>query len=277
VNDPANERKWIEVYFETYRAPDVALSFLDVPTESDVLLYLAGWKAKYPLVTDVAFINRERPEDYSSLGMEIGVELDSQALFKFSDEKGVIRGGMFHEGLNIIGLSDSRLFEQAGSHRYKLELKVGDTLVKREIQLTVQLEGENPFPQVGSKPGESRTREYTVSMYVGDRLILSSKKYSLEDRPLQVDIKAGGIPPLFIPPFDRPDFTSSQVSILDAAALAYKLISDLLKKKKEKEEPYVPGYKKVQEITKVLVQRDSQGMGRVVRARVMLSSRNLGL
>ena len=118
-----DEYKWLQEYFETYRGTEIIFTFLDNSTYMDVFNYLGIWKRKYPLITEIALIDREiykrsTPPDK----IVIGVDIENPAYYKLSDDKKIIKAGLFNRGFNSFSLAAHELFDTSGSHIYILDL-----------------------------------------------------------------------------------------------------------------------------------------------------------
>jgi hypothetical protein len=95
-------------------------------------------------------------------------------------------------------------------------------------------------------PPAPRAVEGEVSLYVGDKLILTSKKLSSKPASLKIPIPGPspwGTKPFIVPRKDSPQF--NQFSILDAVAEVYKAIKDIGKKRKAASVS-PPSYRKTQ-------------------------------
>jgi len=164
----------------------------------------------------------------------LGVDVSHDALYKLSDETGVLKGGRFFPGLNTLSLSTENLFDKAGKHHFYLEVKFGSVIQKEELEISVQMpeiEEQAPLP----KEVDIRNFEYQVAMYLGDQMIASSTKILREKVSPKVEMpkyKARWEP--FGPP-EGNDPSTNSFPILGAAAAAAKLIKGLVDKNREED------------------------------------------
>jgi hypothetical protein len=158
----------------------------------------------------------------------IGIDLTMAALYKLSDESGVIKGGQFLKGFNAFSLDIRDRFDQSGNYAYTLELKAGDYVVQRKFVIAIRIDlPEAADPPQAEPQAES---EHVVSMYVGGQLVVSYRK--LHTAELSEEIAA--IPrPYKINPYDAAAEPAPDMGfpILGAAVAAYSLIKGLLSKK----------------------------------------------
>ena len=76
LDDKNREYEWLTKYLEHYRGEEFIFDFLDEATFRDLLIFIGRWKQKYPLVTELALINRDtykgpHPPDKFIIGIEI--------------------------------------------------------------------------------------------------------------------------------------------------------------------------------------------------------------
>ncbi len=210
-----------------------------------VLFSFVRGEADYSLISDISLIPEkmgdgiERPKK-----IVLGVEAMRKGFYKLSDEKQTLKGGFFHWGLNLLSLEDRDFFEKSGRYRYILDFKVDSEVIRKEVEIEVRLyvSGSEPPPrelidfseekkeESGEEAGD---REYSLSMFVGGRLIVSSKKLSFEDMAPKVELPPS--PGVYNPfgPVKKDDPMLNSFSILDAVGAVYGLIKSLTEKKKE--------------------------------------------
>ena len=163
----------------------------------------------------------------------IGIDTRSDALYKLSSQEGVIEGGLFHKGFNSLALPAQRFFEKTGSHSFFLELKKDDLLEKIEIIIEIRL---LPLYLVQKRREAEKRHEFTLSLFIGDRLIYASRKFSMHEIGFKLDLPPsdGKYNPFgLIKGTQEPINT---VSILDAVAGIYQLAKSLAPKKEKEEE-----------------------------------------
>lgn len=271
-----DEHQWVQEYFENYRGTEIIFIFLDNSTYGDVSNYIKTWKIKYPLITEIALIDSEiykRPTPPDKI--VIGVDIENPAYYKLSDDKKIIRGGLFNRGFNSFSLAAQELFDNSGSHMYILDLKTDDLLLKKELEIDIQLDS-----QVITKKTEDEARniEYNLSLYIGDELIISSKKLHHEKLSWKVEIPAPTsnlsplIPPEKVDP-SKEDYTLNSFSIQDAVAGVLQLIKGL--KKKESAEEKVSYFQKTRQLTTTFIRKNLEGTEKEVRAVIRLKTKHL--
>lgn len=221
-------------------------------------------------IFDIALIKSEiYDKSMPPAEISIGIEMGEDAFYKLSDKNDVIRGGLFHKGLNILYLEASRFFEKSDSRIYFLDLKKGNSLLRKEIEIDIKLESE----EKEAKPAEKAVNpEYKLSMFVGDELIVTSKKVPPKHIPLKVDLPPW--PEEYKPfgPVDTSEFTFNSFSILEAIGVLQGLIKNL-GKGKEKEQQFKP-IPRLKQITTTFVRIDTEGITRKVEAVITLKTKD---
>jgi hypothetical protein len=192
-----------------------------------------GAQDRVRLISDIGLIEGGIVQGLTSpITLIVGIDLTMTALYKLSDERGVIKGGQFLKGFNSFSLDVRDRFERSGTYAYTLELKAGDYVVQKKFKIDIRLDRPQELEQQQTEtPAES---EHVVSMYVGGQLVVSYRK--LHTAELSKEIAA--IPrPYKIDPYDssaepKPDMG---FPILGAAVAAINAIKGLLSKKDTKE------------------------------------------
>ena len=274
LDDAGTEMRWLVEYFEGRNAQDSGLSFLDLSGQTEVLGYLNDWKLKFPWIASIALIKGVGDEVIIPQGtLPLVVEIQNRALYKFAEGTNVLKGGEFLPGFNVIGLDANLLFSRSGKRTYFLEVKSGPLILKRQIDLDVNVSwpappiaATEPAPPLVVPAGQvppSQTREYRLSMFVGGDLVMSSSKTETV-RPLVIGIPRSNNPVFLKPdyytkrgdPWMSPNFNT--FSIFDAIGLLYKALKDLWNKRKGKTvEP--PKIQTVQDLTLKFRNRNASG------------------
>ena len=112
--------------------------------------------------------------------------------------------------------------------------------------------------------------EGQIDLYVGDKLILRSKKLAVVTPPIDIPIPGPSMPnqkPYMPTPRTGP--AVSGVSILDALALTYKTLKDLLARKPPK--PSAPVYQKVTTLEYFYTRTEADGAPSEARAQVKIN------
>jgi hypothetical protein len=230
--------------------------------KSLVLIWFAAFtlvlsaQESIPLISEIGMIESESDSGTTPpRQMIIGVEVTRDVLYKLFDERGVLKGGQFLRGFNSFGIDVGDRFEHAGSCSYTLELKYGSRVFRKSFTLDIRIDE----PQViQPQPDEDVIkRENIVSMYVGNRLIVSNRKLYTSE----LSKKIQEIPrPYNIDPYDsaaEPSVKDLQgVPILEALAAAAGVIKGLFSKKDDAEPPKPVRKKSV--ITKRFIRNDPE-------------------
>lgn len=201
--------------------------------------------------------------------LSIGIHLAESAYYKLSEKENVVKGGLFKKGINFIDIDARDLFKISGTHVYALDLKIGDLVLRDYIEIDIQLDSEDLDVQTKEKVKDP---EYELSMFIGDRLVLSSKKFLQKN--LEFKVEKPLLPENYGPFYEvrgkDQDPMQNSVSIIDAVGVAYGLIKKIIgKKRKQKTKPPL---KKYRQRTITFIKRDSEGVAREVRAVVTLKS-----
>lgn len=284
VGDAALEQDRISDYFEKYLDNDPDFGFLDESTYRDFLSFWIRWKSRYPLVSELNFLaygGADRTDLPARL--EVGLELLNDAYYKLSLGPYALEGGYWTKGFHILTVPVSGLIARAGTYEFVLDLKAGELLVRKPIEIVVDLQavGQGALATpVLPKIDNSRFRrpasqapasaEGWLSLYVGGKLIMKSRKLAAQAPPFSIPIAGPSMPgqkPYMPPPTNDP--MASSVSILDAVALAYKALKDLMAKKPPTPSP--PSYQKVTSLSFTFAQASGDGAYRDARATVRLA------
>ena len=271
TGDGRDEQDRIVEYFETYGDTDPAFDLPDELLRRDFVMFWAKWKSTYPLITGLVFLERAGESNPSPPArLEVGLELLNGAYYKVSVSDRVLEGGLWQQGFHILKLPFPGDYDRPGSLEFDLDLKTGGMVVRKRITVEVDVRTAGPTaslpPIQAAAPGRlppQRLVEGEVSLYVGDKLILKSKKLSSKTAPITFKIpgpSAPGTKPFLAPKKD--DFMLNTVSIVDALALAYQTVKDLIKKKKSGPAS-PPIYQKTQQLSFSFT-REAPNSGEVV-------------
>jgi hypothetical protein len=235
------------------------------------LLSLAPAQGRLSLVSEIFLLDDEMYRKFDPPGeIILGVEMEADALYKLSAQDEVLRGGLLRRGFNSLRISSRGFFEKSGSHVLVLEIKSDDSLEKKEITLEVRL---MPIFIVQKRGEERKKYEYSVSFFIGGRLIYATKKIPLSDITFKLDLPPSqGV----YNPFGQIDGMYKpvqMVSILDAIAGIYSLV-DSLRSGKDKENRDENIQRKDQ-IETTFVKRDTQGDVWQWRALIQLKTKTL--
>jgi len=284
--DRDNQYKWLGQYFDIGRGYKPQLNFLDENTASAVINYLNGWLQKYPLITGLAFIDLKKKE-ISRLpeAFLLAVHMANPAYYRLAIGKNIVSGGLLNKGLNIINLEASPLLEKTGKHAYFFDVKIDDLVVRKKIEVEVQLKSIFPQKRIEfqmknrQKKDEVKNLEYKLSMFIGDRLIVSSRKVQPYKLTLKLDIPLtkGKYQP-FGPVVDKTspfnaDPLANSVSIPQAIASLVQLLTGKSEKSQQVKKMSLPQEMNQLEIT--FIRKNAQGIEEKVWARLKLKVTSL--
>jgi hypothetical protein len=277
LGEKETERDLVADYFETYQDNDPDFGFLDEYILRDFLSFWANWKRAYPLVYDLSLLSYARtPATGLPASVDIGLELLNEAFFRVSLGPYILEGGHWPKGFHILTIPLSNLFMRSDTYEFVLDLKAGDLICRKPVRVRIDIADMaavpvsapadvfSPPPGMPVKP----IQEGEISVYIDGKLVLKSRK--IAPRPTPFTFPLGGPlmqgqKPYLPPPKDGP--LVSGVNIVDALALAYKAIKDLVAKKPPK--PSAPSYQKVS-VLSFAYSRTVSG-GQSVPARASLS------
>lgn len=278
IGEMSREEELISAYFETYRDNGPDLSFLDDHTRRDFLLFWSRWTSVYPLVYDLKLLSYvTRTPAGLPAAVEVGLELLNDALYRVSLGPYILEGGHWRRGFHILTVPVHGLFEREGTYEFLLDLKAGDLIVRKPIRIEIAIADvsapaprpqetaplQSGMPSVSARAGE-------ISLYVDGKLILKSRKIAPKPPPLSFALPGPSMPgqkPYLPPP--KTDPMASGVSIIDALALTYKAIKDLVARKPPKPSP--PSYRFVDSLAFSYIRTTAEGLPSSARATVALS------
>jgi len=277
LGDGEAERTLTADYFETYLDNDPDFGFLDEYTLRGLLNFWASWKRIYPLVYDLNLLSYARtPATGLPASVDVGLELLNEAFYRISLGPYILEGGHWPKGFHILTIPLRGLFDRSDTYEFTLDLKAGDIVCRKPIRIRVDIadmaqpSGPSPQDMFSPRPATpaSPVREGEISLYIDGKLVLRSRKIAPSPAaftfPLGGPLMQGQKP--YMPP-PKNDPMASGVNIVDALALAYKAIKDLVSKKPPKPSP--PSYQKVS-VLSFAYARTTSG-GNYVSARASLS------
>jgi hypothetical protein len=277
-SDAAGETRWIVEYFETGKGKDSGFVFLDFLNQTDILGYLNVWKMRYPFVSEISLVKGVGNEVIIPQGLvPLVIDISGEAFYKFSLGGNILEAGQFKSGFNVLGLDAAELFLNPGRRTYLLELKSGSLVLRKEIELNIEVTSPLSLPKPAPPPGRGRPIEYSLSMYVGGELVMTSRKTETPvswklDVPVNT-LNWGWNPNDWINR-DKPDPMRNSIDIVRAVSAIYDLIKELFKKK-NKNDPEPPKIQTVQDLSLVFPQKDPDGKDREMRVSLRLRTKNL--
>ena len=277
LGDKDGETTLVSDYFETYLDNDPDFGFLDEYTLRDVLAFWASWKRLYPLVYDVNLLSYSRtPATGLPASVDVGLELLNEAFYRVSLGPYILEGGYWPKGFHILTIPLRDLFTRSDTYEFVLDLKAGELIVRKPVRVRIDIvdiaPSRAPAPQeTFAAPPSLPLRpiqEGEISVYIDGKLVLKSRKIAARPTPFTFPLGGPlmqGQKPYMPPPKNDPLMNS--VNIVDALALAYKTIKDLVAKKPPK--PSAPSYQKVSVLSFAYSRTTSAGQS--VSARASLS------
>ena len=278
LGDIVRERDLAADYFETYRDNDPDFGFLDEFTLRDFLTFWARWKRSYPLAYDLNLLSYAKgPATGLPAAVEVGLELLNPAYYRISLGPYVLEGGHWPAGFHILTIPLNGLFERSDTYDFILDLMAGDIVLRKPVRVRIDIAdmvaGAAPSPRETffPEPGASAKtiQEGEISLYVDGKLVLRSRKIAAKPSsftfPLGGPLMPGQKP--YLPP-PKTDPMASGVNILDAIALAYKAIKDLVAKKPPKPSP--PSYQKVSSLSFAYSRTTAEALAVSARASIGL-------
>lgn len=196
-----------------------------------------GDEEGFPLVSGICLVENEEYQKGLPPGeITVGLQVRSDSLFKISTQGRVLRGGLFRAGFNSIKLSASDFFKKSDTHTFFLECKADGTVVTKEIVLDIRMVPLYVVQKVGT---ERKRYEFTLSFFIGDQMVYSTRKFEPTDISFKLDLPPykGEYDPFGL--IDGAQKPVSGVSILGAVAGLYHLAKTLSPGKNEDKEDFV--------------------------------------
>jgi hypothetical protein len=273
--DKSNEYARLGDYFEKYGLLGLGFDFLPPSVHASVAGYLRDWQLKYPWVFGIGFVESTSVTSvpFSANPPEtlvLGVEMANVAYYKLLDDGGVLKGGLFRRGFNSVSIETKSLLWGSGTRPYYLELKAGDLIVRRELAIDVHLEAVGVVAKAAQP---SANQEYTLKMFLGNKLLASSR-ISLPSPPLNIEVPPpGGVYDPFGPGYQNDPKLPNAFPIAALPAAIYDLIKRLTKRGEV--EP-VPPVELKSQVAFSFNGKDDDGDPIEFRARLELDQRKIG-
>jgi hypothetical protein len=233
---------------------------------------------RYPYVSEISLVKGVGHEVIIPQGlMPIVIDISGEAYYKFSLGGNVLEAGQFKSGFNVLGLDATELFLNPGRRTYLLELKSGNLVLKKEIDLDVEVTSPLSLPKPAPSLARGRRVEFSLSMYVGGELVMTSRKTETPvswKLDVPVNTLTWGWKPDYWINRDKPDPMRNSIDIVSAVSAIYNLLKELFKKKNTND-PDPPKIQTVQDLSLVFPQKDPEGKDREMRVSIRLRSKNL--
>jgi hypothetical protein len=199
----------------------------------------------------------------------LGIEISAEAYYKLSDKENVIKGGFLRRGLNLVDIEAKGLFEESGTHVYFLDLKVGDIILIKQIEIDIHMDSSVVDSET---PSQVRDPEYELSMFIGNQLIVSGKKVSFKGASFEIEMPPlpEGYGPFYEIEKEYKNPMLNSFSIIGAAGAVYDLIRKAIRKGKRQKN--VMSIQMHKQLTVTFLRRDSEGISREINARIELKT-----
>ena len=280
LGDKEAERTLVSDYLESYLDNDPDFGFLEESALRSLLAFWATWKRVYPLVYDLNLLSYSRtPATGLPASVDVGLELLNEAFYRVSLGPYILEGGYWPKGFHILTIPLRGLFTSSDTYEFTLDLKAGDLIVRKPVRLRIDLAdiaaARAPASQETFAPASRAPvkpiQEGDISVYIDGKLVLRSRKIAAKASPFTFPLGGPlmqGQKPYMPPP--KNDAMASGVSVLDALALAYKAIKDLVAKKPPR--PVAPSYQKVSVLSFAYMRTTAAGQSVSARASLSLPS-----
>lgn len=279
LKDQGGAQGLVSDYLETYLDNYPDFGFLDEYALRGLLAFWAGWERRYPLIHDLTLLSYSRtPATGLPASVDVGLELSNDAFYRLSLGPYILEGGFWPKGFHILTVPLAGLFSRSDTYEFTVDLKSGDLIVRKPVRLQVDIAdisataGPAPRDAFAPPPPTAPGRpieEGEISVYIDGKLVLKSRKIAARTAAFSFPLGGPlmqGQKPYMPPPTNDPNRING-VSVLDALALAYKAVKDLVSKRPPK--PLSPSYQKVSVLSFAYSRTTSEG--RSVSARASLS------
>jgi hypothetical protein len=278
IGDKSVEADLVAAYFETYFDNYPEFGFLEDYALRGLLAFWAGWERVYPLLHNISLLSYSHtPATGIPSSIDVGLDLLNEAYYRVSLGPYILEGGYWPKGFHILSIPLSGLFNRSDTYEFTVDLKAGDIIIRKPLRLQVDIADlqtplatlRDSFALNPSTAPAKPIEEGEISLYIDGKLVLRSRK--IAPRTAAFSFPVGG--PLmqgqkpYMPPPNKDPALAPGVSVLDALALAYKAIKDLVGKKPPK--PFSPSYQKVSVLSYTYSR--TTAAGRSVAARASLS------
>ena len=279
LGDKDRERELATEYFETYRDNDPDFGFLDEYTLRDFIPFWVTWKRIYPLVYDINLLSYSRtPATGLPISVDVGFELLNDAFYRISLGPYILEGGHWPKGFHILTIPLRGLFDRSDTYEFVLDLKAGDIVLRKSVLVRVDIADLASVPALPPRDGSlpappglalKAVQEGEISLYIDNKLVLKSRKIAAKPTSFTFPLGGPSMPgqkPYMPTPKDDP--MSHGVNVLDALALAYKAIKELVAKKPPV--PSAPSYQKVSSLSFAYSRTAAAGTSVPARASIAL-------
>jgi hypothetical protein len=279
TGDKSAEADLVSDYFETYFDNYPEFGFLEDYTLRGLLTFWAGWERLYPLLHNVSLLAYSHTPATGLPGsVDVGLDLMNEAYYRVSLGPYILEGGYWPKGFHILTIPLSGLFNRSDTYEFTVDLKAGDLIIRKPLRVQVDIADlatsstplREPFALNRTSAPAKPVEEGEISLYIDGKLVLRSRKIASHTAafsfPVGGPLMQGQKP--YMPPPNRDPALAPGVSVLDALALAYKAIKDLVGKKPPK--PFSPSYQKVSVLSYTYSRTTSAGQSVAARASLSL-------
>ncbi len=215
----------------------------------------AGEEGGFPLVSGVCLLDSGVYKRNLPPGrIAVGLEVRSESLYKISARGRVLQAGVFPKGFQSFELDAAGFFDRTNSHSFLLECKSGEMVVKKEVTIDIRL---LPLYIVQKKGEERKKHVFSLSFFIGDRMLYSTRKFPPSDISFKLDLPPsdGRYNPFGL--IDGAQKPVSGIPIMGAVTGLYQLAKSLSPREKIQEEDTIP--EKKQRIETTFLKRDMAG------------------
>ena len=231
----------------------------------------SGEEEGIPLVSGICLVENEvYQRDFPPGRITIGLQVLTDALYKISSQGRILHGGIFRKGFNFLALSAKEFFDNSGTHTFVLECKADEWAVMKEIVIDIRIV---PLYVVQIRGEERKKHEFTLSFFIGDKLIYATKKFALSDISFKIDLPPshGRYDPFGL--IDGIKKPADGIPLLGAVAGLYHLAKSLSLREDKKYEDMV--FQKKQQIETTFLKTNVSGDLLQWRALIRLKTSDL--
>ncbi len=148
--------------------------------------FCSGGEEGMPLVSGICLVDNEvYQKGFPPRKITIGLQAQTEALYKISSQGRVLHGGVFHKGFNFLALSARDMFDKTSTHTFVLECKADEWTVMKEIVVDIRLV---PLYVVQKRGEERKKHAFTLSFFIGNQLIYATKKFASSDISFKIEL-----------------------------------------------------------------------------------------
>lgn len=227
ISDKPSEFHWIMEYFEVFWGRDVITHYLDKGEQDALEDFLNRWRIQYPLIWNISLVEPHNSEVKGAPSKLIfALDAEKEGAYKLLQGGNLIKAGLFQKGYNSFSIPAKMMWEKRSQQEFMLEFKVGELILQKKVELEIRINSQS---QVLEKHEDRTDYTYDLSLYLGSRLMASSRKIHSKKAPIDWGTHPG-VP--YTPPLPPKESNTrpSSFSIFSAIGLAAGLVKQLAKK-----------------------------------------------